>query len=76
MERLLTVPEVAEELQVKPSTIYTWVRQDRIPHIRVGRLIRFTIDQIDKFLNPDDHSKSPDAERQEHKDEQQEEKDE
>jgi len=50
MEKLLTVPEVAQLLQVKPSTIYTWVRQGKIAHTRVGRLIRFTLAQIKKLI--------------------------
>ncbi len=50
MEKLLTVPEVAVILQVKPSTIYTWVREGKLPHTRLGRLIRFTLDQIKKSM--------------------------
>ena len=51
MERLLTVAEVADLLQVRPSTIYTWARENRIPHIRVGRLIRFALAQIEEFVS-------------------------
>jgi excisionase family DNA binding protein len=50
MERLLTVSEVAQLLQVKPSTVYTWVREGKIPHTKIGRLIRFTLDQIKKII--------------------------
>ena len=63
MQKLLTVPEVADELQVKPSTIYTWVRQGQIPHVRIGRLIRFSFEQIEKFLHRDDRAEPSAPER-------------
>ncbi len=50
MERLHDVPEVAAILRVTPSTIYTWTRQGQLPYVRVGRLIRFTPEQITEFL--------------------------
>ena len=50
MPKLYDTRDVAEILRVKPSTIYTWVDQGKIPHIRIGRLIRFTPEKIDGFL--------------------------
>jgi excisionase family DNA binding protein len=50
MPRLYNVPDVATILKVKPSTVYTWVDKGKIPHIRIGRLMRFTEDQINDFL--------------------------
>jgi excisionase family DNA binding protein len=41
MERLLTVEEVADWLQVKPRTIYQWVHEGYIPVIKLGTLVRF-----------------------------------
>ena len=41
---LVTVPELARRLQVKPSWIYERTRrrgQDRIPHFRLGKYVRF-----------------------------------
>jgi excisionase family DNA binding protein len=38
---LLTVPEAAQLLSVKPRTIYAWVQERRIPFRRAGRLLRF-----------------------------------
>ena len=38
---LLTVPETAAFLRVKPSTIRAWVCQRRIPFVKLGgRLVR------------------------------------
>lgn len=41
MERLLTVDQIAEWLQVKPRTIYQWVHEGYIPVIKLGTLVRF-----------------------------------
>jgi excisionase family DNA binding protein len=49
MEKLFQVTEVAALLQVRPATIYAWVRQGKISHIRLGRLIRFNGKDIDKM---------------------------
>ena len=50
MPKLYDIRDVAKILGVKPSTVYTWIKQGKIPHIRIGRLIRFTLEQIDGFL--------------------------
>ena len=39
--RLLTVDQVASQLQVKPRTVYHWVHEQYIPSIKLGSLIRF-----------------------------------
>jgi len=41
MKRLLTVDDVAEILGVKKSTIYQWTSADFIPHIKLGKNVRF-----------------------------------
>ncbi|MCH7946475.1 MAG: helix-turn-helix domain-containing protein [candidate division Zixibacteria bacterium] len=41
MKKLLTLQEVSELLEVKPSTIYQWTHQGFIPHVKLGRLLRF-----------------------------------
>ncbi len=43
---LLTVNEVANWLQLKPSTIYAWAASGRLPHVRVGGRIRFQYTDI------------------------------
>jgi excisionase family DNA binding protein len=59
VEKFLKVAELAQILQVKPTTIYTWVRQGRIPHTRIGRLVRFTLAQIEKFTNGNGGKSTP-----------------
>lgn len=41
MEKLLTARQVSELLEVKISTVYDWVYRGMIPHVKLGRLIRF-----------------------------------
>lgn len=50
MEKLLTIDELAKVLSVKKSTIYQWVHLGLIPHIKVGRLLRFKEGSIQKWL--------------------------
>lgn len=38
-------------------TVYTMVSQRRIPYVKVGRLVRFDLDVLDKWLA--DHSVMP-----------------
>jgi excisionase family DNA binding protein len=47
---LLNVRKVSEWLQVKPSTIYLWAEQGMIPHLKLGRLLRFDPDEIEAWL--------------------------
>ena len=49
-ERIMTTAEVAEYLQVHPSTIYKIVKKGQIPFFRVGSDYRFRGDAIDKWM--------------------------
>jgi len=46
----LTVPQIAQMLQVKPSTVYSWIRSGDLPCERAGRLIRITPAQLELFF--------------------------
>lgn len=37
---LLTIPEAAALLRVKPSTVRAWLTQGKLPRIKLGRLTR------------------------------------
>lgn len=50
MVRLLTVAEIADYLQVKPSTIYQWTHEKYIPHVKIGNQVRFRVAVIDAWL--------------------------
>lgn len=48
--RLLSVKEVAEILKVKPSTIYSWAEQRLIPSFKLNGLLRFSEDDILRWI--------------------------
>ena len=50
MERLLTVEQLANQLQVKPRTIYQWVHEEYIPIIKLGSLVRFSPSKVSHWL--------------------------
>jgi len=47
---LLTIRDVSERLRIKRSTLYAWAEQGCIPHLKLGRLIRFDPDEIESWL--------------------------
>jgi excisionase family DNA binding protein len=47
---LLTVPQLAERLGVRPRFIYRLVDERRIPFIHVGRYLRFDPADVDEYL--------------------------
>jgi excisionase family DNA binding protein len=47
---LLRPSEAAELLSVRPSWIYEAVRANRLPCLRVGRHIRFTLEMLEAWL--------------------------
>ena len=49
--KLLNVQEVAELLGVKKSTIYQWIHQGFIPHVKIGKLVRLKPDVVMKWLS-------------------------
>jgi excisionase family DNA binding protein len=49
-EPLLRPEQAAELLAVKPSWVYEAVRTGRIPCVRVGRHIRFTLIMLEDWL--------------------------
>ena len=48
---LMTIKELAEQLRIKPSTLYAWVSQSKIPCVRMHGLIRFRPEGIEGWLS-------------------------
>lgn len=44
--QILTVKQVSEMLQVKPSTLYAWAEQGKIPSLKMNGLLRFEESEI------------------------------
>lgn len=50
MNKLLTPQEVADLLSVQKSTIYQWTHQGFIPHVKLGKFVRFKEDKVMEWL--------------------------
>lgn len=51
LDRLLTVEEVAEILRVKRSYVYEKSRLGILPSLKIGKYLRFTVEDIRIFIN-------------------------
>ena len=47
---LLTPEQLAEFLQLKKSTIYYLTKQKKIPHLKIGRAVRFDAAEIEAWV--------------------------
>lgn len=48
--KLMNTPEAAEHLGIKESRLRTAVRRNELPFMRVGRLIRFERQHLDRWI--------------------------
>lgn len=49
-ERWLSVEEIAQHLGVKRDTIYKWVAFRNMPSHKVGRLLKFQVNEVDQWV--------------------------
>ncbi|MBP9853518.1 MAG: helix-turn-helix domain-containing protein [Candidatus Omnitrophica bacterium] len=49
-KRFLNVEELAEFLGIAEGTVYVWVCHRKIPFLKVGRLVKFDLRKIEKWL--------------------------
>ena len=50
MDQLMSVTELAKYLKVNKQTIYNWVNKKEIPFTKIGDLLRFDKDEIERWL--------------------------
>ena len=50
-DRLMSIKELAEYLQLDLSTLYLWSQQGEIPALKVGRVWRYRRSEVDDWLN-------------------------
>ena len=48
--QLINIRELAELTGLSVGTLYQWVSQRRIPFVKVGRLTKFDIRDIDEWI--------------------------
>ncbi len=48
---LISIDELASLLRIQKGTIYNWVYRRKIPYVKVGRLVRFDLNEIAKYLD-------------------------
>ena len=53
-DRLLTVNDVAERLQVHPITVRRHIKAGKLRAVRVGRSVRIREADLEEYLRPDD----------------------
>lgn len=51
MPEYLTLEDLCTWLKVKPATVYDWVHTGFIPHLKLGRLLRFERVEIARWLD-------------------------
>ncbi len=49
-KRLITVKEASEYLGIKVNTLYSWVSQKKIDYVKMGRLTKFDLKVLDKYI--------------------------
>ena len=51
MNRLLTVSGAANLLAISPWTVRAYIRQGKLFPVRIGRLVRFDENELERFLS-------------------------
>jgi excisionase family DNA binding protein len=49
-KRYIGIQELSEYLSIPKGTIYVWVCHRRIPYAKVGKLLRFDLQEIENWL--------------------------
>jgi len=49
-KRYLSIKELSEYINIPVGTLYVWVWQKRIPHVKFSRLVRFDLKAIDEWV--------------------------
>lgn len=55
MEKLLTIKQVCELLQVSQSLVYKWVHYDFVPYVKIGNIVRFRETELNRWLKNKEH---------------------
>lgn len=47
---LLDIVGLSRAIGVKSKTVYSWVHTRQIPHVKVGRLVKFDLNDIEAWI--------------------------
>ncbi len=50
MEKLLSVNQLSDILGLKRITIYEWVRDNKIPFVKLGKRVLFHPQDVEEFI--------------------------
>ncbi|MCD6394667.1 MAG: helix-turn-helix domain-containing protein [Planctomycetes bacterium] len=50
MNSLLTPSELSKKLKVSKATVYRWTHEQYIPHIKIGRSVRFDEKAVEQWI--------------------------
>jgi len=48
--RLLSIGEASEYMGISKRTLYRMIRGHQIPFLKIGRLVKFDLEQIEKWI--------------------------
>jgi excisionase family DNA binding protein len=49
-DRYVAINDIAEHYTVSISTVRAWIRDSKIPYLRVGKTFRFKLSEVDAAL--------------------------
>lgn len=47
----MTAKQVGELIEVRPSTVYHWVRAGMIPYVKLGKCVRFKKSELFRWID-------------------------
>ena len=50
-KRLITIKEASEYLGISVNTLYSWVSQKKIDYVKMGRLTKFDLRVLDRYID-------------------------
>lgn len=48
--KLMSIEELSEYIDTPVATIYTWTHLRRIPHVKIGRSLKFERGAVDRWV--------------------------
>ena len=61
MSKLLTIDEASEYLGISKLTLYGWVSARKLGFVKVGRLVKFKQEHLDKWIDQHTVKARPEA---------------